>query len=272
MLASSLRRGLAAGLVAGLLAGLFALAVGQDPMAEAVELRERTAHQGHADDPAADPDHHDGHDDGHAHDDARTEPGDDHEHLVSRTTQQLLLPVGTAVSGTALGGLFGLLFAVARPRMREPDDWRASLKLGAVAWAAAVLAPTLTFPANPEGVGDAASVGERTGGYLAAVGAAALLALAAWALAERLRATTDLGAPTRQLLVGVAVLVAAGASLVLLPTALAGDAVAAEGLWRFRLASLGTQTLLWAGIAAGVGLLCDRERTAAPPPDAAQRA
>ena len=281
MLTPSLRRGLAAGLVAGVLAGLFALVVGHDPMAEAVELHE-DAHHGHADDPAADHDHHDGHDDGHAHGDGEDhghdddghahDGGDDHEHLFSRTTQQLMLPVGTAVVGTALGGMFGLLFAVARPRMREPDDWRASLKLGAAAWAVTALTPTLTFPANPEGVGDAADVGARTSGYVTAIGVALALALAAWALADRVRATTDLSTPARQSVVGAAVLVTALAALALLPTGLPGDGFPAEVLWRFRLASLATQSVLWVGIAAGFGLLWTRAGSShAPTPHEPQR-
>lgn len=243
MLASSLRRGLAAGLVAGLLAGMFALVVGSAPMAEAIGLEEQ-AH--HVDDPAAaDHDHHDrDHDEG--------------EHLVGRTTQRTMLPVATGLLGTALGGLFGLLFAGLRGSLREPSPWRASLKLGAVGWATTVLAPTLTSPANPPGVGDPTAVGERTFGYGSAVVIAVVLALAAWGLAEALRRRTGLPAPTRQLVTGSAVTLAALALLAVLPSELPGSDVPAELLWSFRLAAVGTLTILSVGTAVGFGWAAQR--------------
>lgn len=270
MVATGIRRGLAAGLLAGILTGVFALVVGHDPMATAIRIEE-SQHADQADDPAAqqDDDHgaartdHDGSahgthhddDDGHAHDDGDGHAQDD-EHLVSRTTQQALLPVATVVVGLGLGGLFGLAFALLRPRRRQ-GDWQASLVLGGAAWSVTVLLPTLTSPATPPGVGDPSSVDARTQAYLLTVASGILVVAALYGLAGRLTRTV-LRAPARQAVIGAVTLLAGAILVAVLPSTLPGDGLPAELVWRFRLASLGSQTLLWAGIAVGVGLLWER--------------
>jgi hypothetical protein len=129
--------------------------------------------------------------------------------------------------------------------------------LGTAAWSATVLLPSLTFPANPPGVGDAAGVDARTQGYLITVGAGILAVAALYVLAGRL-ARTSLRAPARQAATGAATLLLGGAMVALLPSTLPGDGFPAELLWQFRLVSIGSQTLLWVGIAVGVGLLWER--------------
>lgn len=241
MLAPSIRRGLAAGLLAGVLAGLFAFVVGEIPMREAIRVEE-SLEVAPADGPAA------------------SGPEDPADFPVSRTTQQALLPVATAIVGAAFGGLFGVLFALVRGFIRDPDDWRASLKLGAVAWVAMALVPLLAAPPNPPGVGDPGAVGSRSAWYLGAIGLSIVLAAGLWALAHRLRATGLRDAP-RQVVVGAVALIAFGGLVLVLPTSAeaGGPALPAELVWQFRLASFATQTLLWAGIAAVFGLLWDRD-------------
>jgi predicted cobalt transporter CbtA len=280
VVAAGIRRGLVAGLLAGILAGVFVLVVGHQPMSEAMRV-EASLHADHADDPAAQEqddadaspiDRH-GSDDGaqpeHANDDVHDEHahGSDepqhghvhaHEHAGSDTTvQRALLPLATIVVGLGVGGLFGLVFALLRPVRRPRRDWQASLQLGVVGWSVTVLAPTLTSPANPPGVGDAASLDDRTQTYLLTIGSALAAAVALGLLARRLT-RTSLSAPARQSLVAAVTAVTAAGLLAVLPAALPGDGFPAELLWRFRLVSVGAQTLLWAGVAVGVGLLWDR--------------
>lgn len=232
-----------------------------DPTAQELSDGEDSSdHHGSGDDAHHDDEHDDHHDDHDAadHEDAVGQGDhDDHEHLFSRTTQQAMLPVATVVVGLGLGGLFGLAFALLRPHRRDAGDWQASLTLGAAAWSATVLLPGLTFPANPPGVADAAGVDARTRGYLLTIGAGLLAVAALYGLARRLT-RTSLRGPARQTLVGSAALVLGAALLAALPSALPGDGFPAELLWRFRLVSIGSQTLLWAGIAIGVGLLWER--------------
>lgn len=195
-----------------------------------------------------------------ADDPAASGPEDPADFPVSRTTQQALLPVATAIVGAAFGGLFGVLFALVRRYIRDPDDWRASLKLGAVAWVAMALVPLLAAPPDPPGVGDPGAVGSRSAWYLGAIGLSIVLAAALWAFAHRLRAT-ELRDARRQVVVAAVAVVAFGGLVLALPASAeaSGPALPPELVWRFRLASLATQTLLWAGITAVFGLLWDRD-------------
>lgn len=227
MLTDSLRRGLTAGLLAGVLAGLFALLVGEVPVREAIALEEAAA-SGAAGEPAV---------------------------SVSRPVQEGLLPVATALVGAALGGLFGLAHALARSVDGRPIRWASSLRAGTVAWAAVALFPALVYPPNPPAVGDAATIGSRSGWYLAAVGVGILLGVGGWWLHRRLG---DRTAMTRQVSVGAAVVAAGIVAAVLLPPTTGEAGVPAELLWRFRLASMGTQALLWAGLTVTYGWLAER--------------
>jgi predicted cobalt transporter CbtA len=242
VLAPSIRRGLAAGLLAGVFAGLFAFFVGEIPMREAIRLEEA-----HESAPADDPE--------------VSGRDDDADFAVSRTTQQALLPVATAVVGAAFGGLFGVLFSLVRGFIRDRDDWRASLKLGAVAWVVMAVMPLLVAPPNPPGVGDPNAVGTRSGWYLATIGLSMVLAAALWALAHRLRATKLRDAP-RQVVIGALAVVVFGGLVLIVPGGAEAEGLAFPGelLWQFRLASFTTQTLLWATIVAAFGLLWEREQ------------
>src|SRR5690349_10587516 len=100
MIRSLLIRGMIAGLVAGLLGFAFAKTVGEASVERAIafEAQHEHAHAGH---------------EGAAHSHEH-EGGED---IVSRDTQAGLgLLTGIAVFGTALGGIFSLVFAVAYGR------------------------------------------------------------------------------------------------------------------------------------------------------------
>lgn len=232
MLTDSLRRGLAAGLVAGLIAGAFAFLFGEPALRDAIELETMAAAPADAS--------------------AAEEPP-----LVPRRTQEALLPVATGIVGAALGGLFGLAWVAARPRLREVSDWRATRAMAAAGWAALVLLPTVLVPANPPGVGDPTTVGARTTGYLLVIGGGLVLALTLAWTAHRLQ---DRGVPEAHRAAGLTVLAIAGAGLLAL--AIPHQAEAAEVpaglLWSFRVATFGTQTLLWVGLAVIFGVLVER--------------
>lgn len=238
MLTEHIRRGLAAGLLAGVLAGVFAFVVGQLPVREAIALEE-------AGDTDPAPPSTEG-----ARDPEATFP-------VTRTTQRALLPVATALVGAAFGGLFGLALHLLRPRFRDPDPWWSPLRLGAVAWLAFVGVPLLVAPPNPPGVGDGDVIASRSGWYLAAIGASLALSTVLWLVARRWR-PEGWSTPERSVAVAGAGIIAFGALVLVLPADAAAGTFPADLLWRFRLASLGTQTLLWATLAATFGLLSVR--------------
>lgn len=236
MIGDNLRRGIVAGLAAGVLAGMFALLVGEIPIAEAIRLEEAGSRAGQS---AASAD--------------TGAPAVD----ISRTTQQSLLPVATAVVGACMGGLFALAYTFARRRLRVRDEWHAALGFGAAAWAAVALFPALVYPAAPPGVGEPSTIGSRSGWYVVAVGAAVGLGIGMWAFAHVLRQRGLADVP-RQVTVGTVTVLLAGLVAVLLPANTDPVETPAQLLWTFRLASIGTQTLLWAVLVVTFGWLLQR--------------
>jgi predicted cobalt transporter CbtA len=84
-----------------------------------------------------------------------------------------------------------------------------------------------------------------------------LVVLAAWYVARALR-ERGIGAPVRQLTVGLGVAVTVGVLFLVLPAAPDPGGFPSGLLWNFRLSSLGTQLVFWAGLGVIFGLLCER--------------
>ena len=225
MIASYLRRGMAAGLLAGLLAGLFALFVGEPFVDRAIELEEAAA--------------------GHS------------EEVFGRATQKVGLFFATGLFGVTVGGIFGLAYAYFRGRLASGSEWSRSLSLTGAIFAGAFLIPFLKYPANPPTVGDPATIGDRTAAYFAMVGLSLLLVLAAWYAARRLR-ERRVHDPVRHLTVGAGLAVAVTALFLVLPGAPSPGEFPSGLLWNFRLSSLGTQVVFWTGLGVVFGLLCER--------------
>ena len=236
MIASYLRRGMAAGLLAGLLAGLFALVVAEPPLDQAMGMEHHAYQEGQA---------------------SATHTHEDEGEIFSRSTQKVGLFFATGLSGVLVGGLFGLVFAYFRGRMDSESDWIRSLSLAAALFAGAVLAPFLKYPANPPTVGDPDTIGARTVAYFAMVGLSLLAILAAWYISKLLR-ERGVSAPVRQVAVGLGLIIVLIGLLVGLPATTDPGEFPAGLLWNFRLSSLGTQLVLWAGLAALFGFLCER--------------
>lgn len=234
MTATYLRRGMAAGLLAGLLSGAFAFLVGEPILDRAIDFE--TASAG-----------------GHSHERA----------VFDRPTQKAGLFLVTGLFGVTVGGVFGLLFAYFRGRLASGSDWTRSLTLTAAIFGGAFLIPFVKYPANPPGVGEAATIGERTAAYYAMVGLSLLAVLVAWMAARFLRERA-VPAPARHVFVGLGLALAFAAIFVALPAAPDPGGVPAGLLWDFRLSSLGTQLVFWTGLGVVFGLLCERTNRGAP--------
>lgn len=89
------------------------------------------------------------------------------------------------------------------------------------------------------------------------------MALGAWYAARTLRAR-GVDAPVRQLAVGLGVVVVVGVLFLILPASPSPGDFPAGILWEFRLASLGTQLVLWAGLGVVFGPLCERANRGKP--------
>ena len=233
-------RGLIAGLFAGLLAGTFAYVVGEPKIDAAIAIEET----------------------GHSH---------DHEDSpqVSRDGQRAGLFLATSLYGVALGGLFATGFTLLRRRFRTAGDSRVALGLAAMAYVGIVLVPFFKYPPNPPAVGNPDTITKRTVSYLLAI-VLGLLAvwLAVW-LARRVPGRPEWMPIAAGLAGFVAVVVAA--YLVLPVINEVPDNFPATLLWRFRLASLGTQTILWTllGVGFAAALEPRRIRSTEPVPSVA---
>jgi Probable cobalt transporter subunit (CbtA) len=236
---------MAAGWLAGLLAGLFAFFVGESSMDGAIQIEEAEASVQHEEEVAGSY--------------SRKEEGE----VFSHSTQKVGLFFATGLSGLLVGGLLGMTYAYFGGRLASESEWTRSLSLAGVTFFGAFLIPFLKYPAIPPNVGDPSTIGSRTTAYFAMVALSLLVVLGAWYVARMLRGR-GVVALTRQLAVGLGIAVAVGVLFLVLPTAPDPGEFPAGLLWDFRLSSLGTQLVLWAGIGVIFGLLCERARRREP--------
>ncbi|XVU20669.1 CbtA family protein [Actinoplanes sp. CA-054009] len=231
-----LLRGLLAGLIAGLLAGCFAYAFGEPKVDAAIAIEEANAHAA----APAEADHHD-------------------EELVSRDGQKGGLFLATGLYGVAMGGLLATAYTLLRRRLRTPSDTRAALSLAGAALLGIVLVPYVKYPPNPPAVGDPATINQRTISYLAilVIGLVAVWASVVAARTQRAEWRQAIAAAA-----GFLVVVVVGYTL--LPTINeVPDTFPADLLWSFRIASLGTQVLLWSALGLAFAALLTARRTPA---------
>jgi predicted cobalt transporter CbtA len=251
MVRDLLIRGMIAGFVAGLVCFGVAKVFGEPQVDRAIAFEEQHAE---AEAPAA-------HDHG-----AMTEGEDamaahDHggeEEIVSRATQSTTgLLTATAVYGAAMGGLFALAFAFLYGRLGDMSPRLLALLLALAAFAAVYYLPSLKYPANPPAVGEPDTIAYRTGLYFLMM----LISLGAMvfsvSLAKRLvQGYGALNATLAGVGMFAAIIVIAQ---ILLPdiNEVPGDFPAAV-LWKFRMASLGMQVVLWGTLGLVFGVLAER--------------
>jgi len=228
-------RGLLAGLLAGLGTFLVAHQVGEPPLSTAVALESGA----HADE----------HADSHAH---------EHEESgISRGTQETWgLLTGSLAVGLALGGLVALGAAFAAGRLGRLGTTSSTAVVAATGFVAVAVVPWLKYPANPPGIGSAATIGARSADYFGFLLVSVVAAVAALVLASR--AWPRLGS-FRAVLLGAAgyavVVIVVGA---LMPAIDEVGDFPADTLWAFRRASLLTLLALWAVLGVVLSGLVDR--------------
>jgi predicted cobalt transporter CbtA len=219
---------MAAGLLVGLLAGLFAFFIGEPVLDRAVALEEASE-------------------------------GDHHEEIFSRSTQKVGLFFATGLFGVTVGGVFGIAYAFFRDRLAAGSDLGRSVSLAVAIFVGAFLIPFLKYPANPPSVGDPSTIRERTASYFALVALSLLTMLVAWLTARTLKAR-GLDAQRRRIMVGVGLVLVVAVLFVSLPAGPSAEGFPSGLLWAFRLSSLGTQVVFWAGLGLLFGWLCERAR------------
>lgn len=178
--------------------------------------------------------------------------------LVSRETQSGLgLFTGMVVYGAAIGGLFALVFAGAYGRVGGLSPRAAAALLALAGFLTIVVVPGLKYPANPPSVGDPATIGQRTALYFVMVAISLAACVLAVGLARRL--TRRLGAWNAALAAGAAFIVAIAIVQHALPDIdEVPERLSAVVLWRFRIAALGIQAVMWTTLGLAFGVAAER--------------
>ncbi|MGE0006844.1 MAG: CbtA family protein [Parvibaculaceae bacterium] len=235
MVGRLLLRGMLVGLVAGILAFAFARIYGEPPVDQAIAFEEQTAQAaGEAPEPE----------------------------LVSRTTQAGIgLATGILVYGAALGGLFSLVFAFAYGRLGSLGPRGTSALIALLGFLAIIIVPGLKYPANPPSVGNPETIGYRTELYFIMI----VISLAAMILAIGLarRLWNQIGGWNASIAAALAFLIAFAIVKYAMPDINeVPEQFSAVVLWKFRVASLGIQLILWTVIGLAFGAVVERELAA----------
>ena len=275
MVRTLLVRGMLAGIVAGLLSFCFLKIYGEPQVDRAIAFETQmdeakaAAEKSAAEKPAADKAkdsgmamHHDMHNDMAHHDMAHNDMAASHEEepqLVSREVQGGLgLFIAVMVYCTAFGGLFGLAFAFAYGRLPGALTPQAlSVLLAATGFIAIYLVPNLKYPANPPAVGEPETIGYRTALYfiMIAISLAAMIGAASFKRVFIPR----FGEWNATLLAAACYIVIVAVAALLLPVINeVPEAFPAVVLWKFRVASLGAQLIMWTTLGLLFGGLTQR--------------
>ncbi|MGF6931848.1 putative cobalt transporter CbtA [Paraburkholderia sp. UCT70] len=231
MVGKLLVRGMLAGIVAGLLTFAFARIVGEPQVDHAISFEEKAAAaRGDAPEPE----------------------------IVSRQTQAGLgLLTGVVTYGAAFGGLFSLVFAYAYGRAGTLSVRALSAWLALGAFMTLVIVPNIKYPANPPSIGDPETIGTRTGLFFLMI--AISLATMVFSLKVRRRAAAKLGAWNGSIVAGLLFVVVIAAVQLSMPVINEVPAAfPAVLLWKFRVAAIGMQVVMWTTIGLLFGAMVER--------------
>jgi predicted cobalt transporter CbtA len=182
--------------------------------------------------------------------------------MVSRKIQRGIgLLTGAVVYSSALGGIFGLVFAFSQGRFGVSSPRALALWISVLGYISVALVPSLKYPANPPSVGSPETIGMRTAAYFLAIA----LSLASMTLSLQLarRLSRRFGVWNGSLL---SMFLFALLTVTLLSFLPAIDEVPqgfpASLLWQFRIASWEMQLLLWGTLGLLFGWLTERDQSA----------
>jgi predicted cobalt transporter CbtA len=178
--------------------------------------------------------------------------------LVSRAVQSSVgLLTGVVVYSTAFGGLFSLVFAFAYGRVGNLGPRATAALLAVAGFVSIVLVPALKYPANPPAIGEPATIGYRTVLYFAML----VISVAALSMAVMLarRLVASYGAWNAVLMGAAAFIIVIDICQFVMPDINeVPEGFSATVLWRFRMASFGTQIVMWTTIGLLFGALTER--------------
>jgi hypothetical protein len=179
--------------------------------------------------------------------------------LVGRAVQSTAgLLTGILVYGCALGGIFSLVFAYAYGRLGAVGPRGTAAILATLGLVVLILVPQIKYPANPPSIGEPATIGMRTALYFTMLALSVIAAVAATSTARQL--AKRLGDWNSAIIGGAAYLgVIIVAMFILPPVNEVPAAFSATTLWKFRLASLGVEAVLWTLLGLVFGAFAERQ-------------
>ena len=225
-------RGMLVGLLAGVLAFGFAKTFGEPQIDKAIAFEYQMA-QMHGDAPE--------------------------EELVSREVQSTFgLFTGVVVYSVSLGGIFALVFAYSLGRIGKVGPRGLAALLALAAFVTLIVVPGLKYPANPPSVGDPETIAQRTKLFFLMLLVSVVAAVIAVNAARKLIASRGVWAGA---ILGVAlyvVIVSVAGSLFPVINEVP-EQFSAVLLWKFRVASLGIQLVLWTTLGLVFGAVAERK-------------
>lgn len=191
--------------------------------------------------------------------------------VVPRSLQSTAgLLTGTVVAGVTLGGLVGVLTALALGRFGRLGPRATPMAVAAAGFVALYVVPTLAYPPDPPAVGHADTIGYRTALYVILV-AISTIAMVAAVLTGRWLAKRW-GSWYAGLVAAAGYLVVTGAALALLPSYdEVPESFPATLLYEFRRASFLTQLTLWTVLGVVLAELIGRLTDGAQPVSGSRR-
>ncbi|MCU7248115.1 CbtA family protein [Pseudomonas koreensis] len=224
-------RGMLVGLLAGILAFGFAKVFGEPQIDRAIAFEEQMA-QMHGDAPE--------------------------EELVSREVQSSFgLFTGVVVYSVSLGGIFALVFAYALGRVGNIGPRGLAALLALAAFVTLILVPGLKYPANPPSVGDPDTIAQRTRLFFLMLLVSVIAAVIAINAARKLMTARGIWSGSI-IAVALYVVIMAIAGFLFPAINEVPETFSAVLLWKFRVASLGIQLVLWTTVGLVFGWAAER--------------
>lgn len=233
-------RGLLAGLFAGLVAFGVAYVIGEPSVNAAIAIEESA---------------------GVDHDHAADTPTASEEAGSTEVPRSLQSTVGlltaTTVAGVTLGGLVGVISALALGRFGRLGVRGVSVSVAAIGFFSVSLLPFVAYPPNPPAVGDPESIGARTALYFIMLAISIVAAATAVLVGLKLASRWGGWYATLSAIGGYLLVTLTAAALLPSYSEVPTD-FPATVLYEFRAASLIIQLTLWASLGLALGELLHR--------------
>jgi len=178
--------------------------------------------------------------------------------IVSRRIQSTLgLLTATVVDGIAVGGIFALVFAFALGRLAVTSARALSALLAGLGFAAIALVPALKYPPNPPSVGNPETIGARTAAFFLMIIFSLVSMILAVQIVRRFQIRWGIW---NALFAAIAffVIVTAATSHFLPNFDEVPEGFPVTLMWKFRVAALEMQLLLWGVLGFLFGWFAER--------------